>query len=114
MKGIKNEKEKIMNLKKTVIDYEKINGYKINIYYFFLLLYDMSNYSSFESIIKYYNNLEKKYNISEDENLMTCVIGNKKDKKIQFTEEQNKIINDFISKNNLNNYEISTKPFFNC
>ena len=113
MKGIKNEIEKIMNLKKTVIDYEKINGYKINIYYFFLLLYDMSNYSSFESIIKYYNNLEKKYNISEDENLITCVIGNKKDKKIQFTEEQNKKINDFISKNNLNNYEISTKPFFN-
>jgi hypothetical protein len=33
MKGIKNDIGKIMNIKKTVIEYEKIVGYKINIYY---------------------------------------------------------------------------------
>ena len=113
MKGIKNDIGKIMNIKKTVIEYEKILGYKINIYYIFLLLYDMSNYSSFESIIKYYERLEKKYNISQEEDLMLCIIGNKKDKKVIFTEEQSKTMNDFITNNRLKNYEISTKPFFN-
>ena len=113
MKGIKNDIQKIMNIKKTVIEYEKINGYKINVYYIFLLLYDMSNYLSFESIIKYYGRLEKKYNISEEDNLMACIIGNKKDKKAFFTEEQSKNMSDFISKTNLKIYEVSTKPFFN-
>ena len=113
MKGIKNDIQKIMNIKKTIIEYEKINGYKINIYYMFLLLYDMSDYLSFESLIKYYGRLEKKYNISEEDNLMACIIGNKKDKKAFFTEEQSKTLNDFISKTNLKIYEISTKPFFN-
>ena len=113
MKGIKNDIGKIMNIKKTVIDYEKINGYKINVYYIFLLLYDMSDYLSFESIVKYHGSLEKKYNISEEYNLIECIIGNKKDKKAFFTEEQKKNINDFVSKSNLKIYEISTKPFFN-
>jgi hypothetical protein len=103
MKGIKNDIGKIMNIKKTVIEYEKIVGYKINIYYIFLLLYDTSNYSSFESIIKYYERLEKKYNISQEEDLMICIIGNKKDKKVLFTEEQSKVMNDFITHNRLKN-----------
>ena len=82
----------ITNIKKTIIDYEKINGYKINIYYIFLLLYDLSDYLSFESLIKYYGRLEKKYNISEEDNLMVCIIGNKKDKKAFFTKEQSKTL----------------------
>ena len=102
-----------MNIKKTVIEYEKITGYRMFIYYIFLFLYDMSNYLTFESIIKYYGRLEKKYNISEEYNMMACIIGNKKDKKTQFTDEQKKTINDFISKTNLKIYEISTKPFYN-
>ena len=113
MKGIKNDIGKIMNIKKTIIEDEKINGYKINIYYMFLLLYDMSDYLSFESLIKYYGRLEKKYKISEEENILACVVGNKKDKKVSFKEEQLKTINDFIIKNNLRIYEVSTKPFFN-
>ena len=113
MKGIKKDIGKIMNIKKTVIEYEKISSYKINIYYIFLLLYDMSNYLTFENIIKYYERLEKKYNISEEENLIVSIIGNKKDKKAMFTQDQNNSINDFITKYGLKNYEISTKPFFN-
>ena len=113
LKGIKNDIGKIMNMKKTVIEYEKINGYRMNIYYIFLFIFDMSNYLSFESIIKYYLRLEKKYNISEEYNMMACIVGNKNDKKAFFTDEQNKTINDFISKTNLKIYEISTKPFFN-
>ena len=113
MKGIKNDIGKIMNMKKTVIEYEKITGYRMFIYYIFLFVFDMSNYLSFESIIKYYGRLEKKYNISEEFNMMACIVGNKNDKKTQFTDEQNKTINDFLAKTNLKIYEISTKPFYN-
>ena len=113
MKGIKNDIGKIMNIKKTIIEEEKIYGYRINTYYMFLLLYDMSDYLSFESLIKYYGRLEKKYNISEDEKMLACVVGTKKDKKVSFTQDQEKTINDFINRNNLRIYEISTKPFFN-
>ena len=113
MKGIKNDIGKIMNNKKTVIEYEKITGYRMFIYYIFIFLFDMSNYLSFESIIKYFGRLEKKYNISEEYNMMACIVGNKKDKKVQFTDEQNTTINEFISKANLKIYEISTKPFYN-
>ena len=113
MKGIKNDIDKIMNIKKTIIEYEKINGYKMNVYYIFIFLYDMSDFLSYESIIKYYTYLKKKYNSLGEENFIFCVVGNKNDKKIILNNEQNKIMNDFIFKNNLKQYEISTKPFFN-
>ena len=113
MKGIKNDIDKIINIKKTIIEYDKINGYKMNIYYIFIFMYDMSDYLSYENIIKYYTFLKNKYNFNNEENFIYCVVGNKKDKKIVFNSEQNKTMNDFIYKNNLKHYEISTKPFFN-
>ena len=113
MKGIKNDIDKIINIKKTIIEYDKINGYKMNIYYIFIFMYDMSDYLSYENIIKYYTFLKNKYNFNNEENFIYCVVGNKKDKKIVFNSEQNKTMNDFIYKNNLKYYEISTKPFFN-
>ena len=113
MKGIKNDIDKIMNIKKTIIEYDKINGYKMNVYYIFIFLYDMSDYLSYENIIKYYTFLKNKYNFNNEENFIYCVVGNKKDKKIIFNNEQNQAMNDFIYKNNLKHYEISTKPFFN-
>ena len=113
MKGIKNDIGKIMNIKKTVIEFEKLNGYITHIYYIFLFVYDMSNFLTFENITKYYERLEKKYYISEEDNLIACIVGNKKDIKVLLNEEQNKTFNNFLSKTGLKNYEISTKPFFN-
>jgi len=113
MKGIRNDIDKIMNIKKTIIEYDKIIGYKMNVYYIFIFLYDMSDYLSYENIIKYYTFLKNKYNFENEENFINCIVGNKKDKKIFFNSEQNKTMNDFIYKNNLKHYEISTKPFFN-
>ena len=113
MKGIKKDINKIMNLKKTIIELDKLGGYKVYIYYMFLFLYDMTDYTSFETLIKYFDSLENKYEITSDENLIACIIGNKKDRNILFNEEQSKTLNEFINKYNLKHYEISTKPFFN-
>ena len=70
MKGIKNDIDKIINIKKTIIEYDKINGYKMNIYYIFIFMYDMSDYLSYENIIKYYTFLKNKYNFNNEENFI--------------------------------------------
>lgn len=113
VKGVKKDINKIMNLKKTIIELDKLSGYKIYIYYIFLFLYDMTDYSSFETIIKYFDRMENKYDITKEENLLACLIGTKQDKNILFNEEQSKTLNEFINKYNLKHYEISTKPFYN-
>ena len=112
MKGIKNDINKIMEINKTVIELDKLYGYKINIYYIFLFLYDMTDYSSFETLLKYFDRLNTKYEITNRENIISCIIGNKKDRNILFNEKQLKTLNEFINKYKLKHYEISTKPFY--
>lgn len=113
IKGMKKDINKIMDLKKTVIDIDKLSGYTIYIYHIFLFIYDMTNYSSFETLMKYFERFESKYDITNDETIIPCIIGNKKDKNILFNEEQNKTFTEFVNKYNLKYYEISTKPFYN-
>ena len=113
MKGVKRDINQIMNIKNTMIELDKISGYTIYIYYIFLFLYDTSEYSSFETVIKYFDRLEAKYNITKDSSLITCVIGNKCDRNALFNEEQVKTLHEFITKYHIKHYEISTKPFFN-
>ena len=113
VKGIKKDINQIINIKKTVIELDKLYGYKICIYYIFLFLYDMTDYSSFETLLKYFERLNTKYDITNRPDIIPCIIGNKKDRNILFNEEQLKILNEFIIKNKLKHYEISTKPFYN-
>ena len=63
----------------------------------------------------YYDKINNKFDITNtEENFITCIIGNKSDKKITFDREQENKYNKFIkNNNNLYIYEISTKPFFN-
>ena len=63
--------------------------------------------------MKYFERFESKYDITNDETIIPCIIGNKKDKNILFNEEQNKTFTEFVNKYNLKYYEISTKPFYN-
>ena len=112
VKGVKKDIDKVINGQKTVIEVEKLSGYKIYVYNMFIFIYDMTDYSSFETIIKYFDRLETKYNITKNENFLACVIGNKKDKNILFNEENSKTLYEFIDKYNLKHYEISTKPFY--
>ena len=113
MKGVKRDINQIMNIKNTMIELDKISGYTIYIYYIFLFLYDTTEYSSFETVIKYFDRLEAKYNITKDDSLIPCIIGNKSDRNSLFNEEQTKTLNEFITKYNIKHYDISTKPFFN-
>jgi len=115
LKGIINDINKKLNMKRTMIEEDKLSGYKIFIYNLFIFIYDLSNFDSFENLILYYDKINNKYDINNnDENFITCIIGNKKDKKANLSKEQENKYNEFIKKNNSSfNYEISTKPFFN-
>ena len=112
VKGVKSDIDKVINGQKTVIEIEKLSGYKIYIYNIFIFIYDMTDYSSFETIIKYFDRLQTKYDITKNENFLACVIGNKKDKNILFNHENSRTLHKFINKYNLKHYEISTKPFY--
>ena len=115
LKGINRDIYKKLNSKKTFIEFDKLLGYKISIYNFFVFIYDLSNFSSFETLMLYFEKVNNKFDITNNEdNCITCIIGNKKDKKINLEKEQENKYNDFIKENNnLYAYEISTKPFFN-
>ena len=113
LKGIKSDVKKIVLNKRTLIEEEKLKGYKINIYNIFLFLYDMSDFNTFEMISKYYTLLEKSFKISEMENSILYIIGNKKDKKILLDLEQVTNLNAFLKKSNFIFYEISTRSYFN-
>ena len=112
-KGIKKDISKIINNKKTIIEEDKLYGYRTSIYNIFLFLYDMSDFNSFEILKHYYDLIEGVFNISSLYNSICCVIANKKDIKVSFDSEQKNSLNNFIKNNNLSLYEISTKPFFN-
>ena len=115
MKGIINDLYRLKRNKNTIVSLDKLTGYKIYIYNFFIFLYDLSDFNSFETMKKYFEKINTKLNITDiEENSITCIIGNKKDKKIKYEKEQEKEFNEFIkSFNNLYIMEISTKPFFN-
>ena len=49
VKGVKKDIDKIINGQKTVIEVEKLSGYKMYVYNMFIFIYDMTDYSSFET-----------------------------------------------------------------
>ena len=112
-KGIKKDIKTIINDKKTIIEEDKLYGYKISIYNIFLFMYDMNDFNSFQILMHYYDLIESSIKISNIDNVITCIIGNKKDQKKFFYSEQQNTFNDFIKENNLQFFEISTKPFYN-
>ena len=112
-KGLKYDIKKLLDDKKTIIDEDKLNGYKISIYNIFLFMYDLSDYNTFEILIRYYDLIEGTFHLSELENSISFVIGNKKDQKIFLYPEKINSLNDFLKDNNLEIFEISTKPYFN-
>jgi len=73
----------------------------------------MSDFNTFEMIIKYYDLLEKSFKISEMENSILYIIANKKDKKVLLDLEQVNILKEFLKKSNFIFYEISTRSYFN-
>ena len=115
LKGVITDLFKLKNNKTTVVNLDKLTGYKIYIYNFFIFLYDLSDFNSFETMKKYFEKIIQKFNITNiEENCITCIIGNKVDKKTKYEKEQEIAFNEFVkSHNNLYLMEIATKPFFN-
>ena len=112
-KGIKNDIKRLLNDRKTIIEKDRLNGYKITIYNIFLFIYELSDFHSFELLLHYYNLLEDTFNLSSLNNTLICIVGNKKDQKIPLHSEQELIFKDFMKKNKFPFFEISTKPYFN-
>ena len=112
-KGLKYDIKKLLADKKTIIDEDKLSGYKISIYNIFLFMYDLNDYNTFDILIRYYDLIEGNFHLSELDNSIPFVIGNKKDQKIFLYPEKINSLNDFIKDNNIEFYEISTKPYFN-
>ena len=77
----------------------------------FLFIFDLNDFITFERLEIYYYQLEKYFQISD--NFKKALIGNKLDIKSFLKKPQQKRLDDFISNNNFNFYEISTRMFFN-
>ena len=113
LKGVKNDVEKIILNKRTIIEEDKINHYKIFLYNIFLFVFDISDFTSFKMVLKLYDLLENHFQISKMENSIICIIANKKDKKVPLDIDEVTTLNDFLKENNYLYYEISTKPHYN-
>ena len=115
LKGIINDLYSLKSKKTTIISVDKLTGYSIYVYHFFVFLYDLGDFDSFETMKKYFEKIKEKFDITDlEDNCITCIIGNKKDKKVKYDRKQEIKFNEFIkSFTNLYLGEISTKPFYN-
>ena len=115
MKGIIDDLFLLKNNQETIINLDKLAGYNIYVYNFFIFIYDLSNFYSFELMRKYFSKIIEILKITNyEDNDIICILGNKKDKRESLDNEQELIYNDFIKSNeNIYIKEISTKPFFN-
>ena len=110
--GIRRDLNEKLGIKDTVISQDKLNGFNTSIFTLFVFLYDLSNFYSFESLILYYSKIAKIYHLGEEENFKACIVGNKKDKKVNLEKDQVNIYNEFLKNTQLKKFEVSTKPYF--
>ena len=110
--GIKRDLNEKLGVKDTVITQDKLNGFNTSIFTLFVFLYDLSNFYSFESLILYYSKIVKIYHLGEYENFKACIVGNKKDKKVNLDKDQLNVYNEFLKNTQLKRFEVSTKPYF--
>ena len=113
LKDIKKSIKENLYSTELKIDEHSLKDYQIIIRNLFFFVFDLSNYSSFEYLISYFNSLNKYFSFNNEENNISCIlIGNKLDKKIIFDQEQQNDLNNFIKKFQIPYYEISTRIFF--
>ena len=78
--------------------------------FLFLLCFDLSNIETYNNLIIYFNQIEKRYKVIE--NFKIALIGNKMDKKLTLTKEEKEKINKFKTEIKAKYYKISTLMFF--
>ena len=76
----------------------------------FIFMYDMSDFSTFERLLIYYDSISRKFGLKG--NSKCVVIGNKSDRRIVFKDEEYDKINSFMKVDNFRKYDISTKINF--
>ena len=81
-----------------------------NVDHFFLLIFDLKDFNSFEKLEIIFDNINNHFGI---QNYHFALIGNKIDAKMNFSNEEKEKLNNFIKKFNFKYYEISTKMFYN-
>ena len=78
--------------------------------FLFLLCFDLSDIETYNKLIIYFNQIEKRYKVIE--NFKVALIGNKMDKKITLNKEEKENINNFKKEIKGKYYKISTLMFF--
>ena len=96
-------------LEQYILNESKYNG---NIENIFLFVYDLNDFTSFKKLEIYFEQINKHFKLDEN-NYNYALIGNKLDKKVNLNDEDKNSLNNFISKNNMKYYEISTLMFYN-
>ena len=76
----------------------------------FIFMYDMSDFSTFERLLIYYDSISRKFGLKG--NSKCVVIGNKSDRRIVFKDDEYDKINSFMKVDNFRKYDISTKINF--
>ena len=109
---IKTYKITLKTLKQEIQYYFNLPPMKknCNIDHLFFFVFDLKDFSSFEKLCVYFEELNKKFLITS--NFKNVLIGNKVDQKKNFSDEEKEIFESFVSKYNLKYYEISTLSFF--
>ena len=64
LKGVLDDLSNLKNNQMTIINLEKLAGYKLYIYNFFIFLYDLSNFDSFELMKNYFTKIISILNVS--------------------------------------------------
>ena len=79
----------------------------------FLFMYDLSDFTTFERMMLYYDSLNRKFKLNE--NKVKCfIMGNKSEKKMLLNKEDNEKMNSFFKlDSNFKKFEISNKLHFN-
>ena len=110
------EKQNKITIRRQIKEIEKIimkppEDPNSQIKILFMLCYDLSNFSSFQKIELYFSQINRHFKLGQESKII--LIGNKIDKKIEFTPKEKEEIDEFKSKYTTNYYEISTYLFFN-
>ena len=110
------EKQNKITIRRQIKEIEKIimkppEDPNSQIKILFMLCYDLSNFSSFQKIELYFSQINRHFKLGQESKII--LIGNKIDKKTEFTPKEKEEIDEFKSKYTTNYYEISTYLFFN-
>ena len=78
----------------------------------FLLCFDLGNFTSFENLIIFFSQINKKFNLTKND-FKLALIGTKLDMKKPMNSEETESFNNFKNQLNVKYYEISSLMFFN-